>query len=324
MDKIGKMSGNREGIGVKLIGKTVWTSLLLVGIAVVQNGGSESEVLRLHVAEAAAKSAPASDYANHPAKDAISHGLQKGYLWKYPDGKFHPEQTVTQSQFVASLVAIRQVSEKESVPALPADHWAKDIYERAQKAGILANVPVNPNKLLTKEEAALLVFNAWKPFRGEKNPNLSNTGALITWGWMKAAPSGQPKFREDLPLLRGDAAEILRYLWTDKWQLEQGAKYAEEFHRSLKIVNGNIVGKVPKGDGDFMTRALFVTKQNSRAIFLNGENFVVPLNQVDSLSFTIINTRDSTDAGIYLYTKLPKLERYKNDQMFHTPRGKSE
>ncbi len=323
MDKIGKMSGNREGIGVKLIGKTLWTSLLLVGIAVVQNGGSESEVLRLHIAEAAAKSAPASDYANHPAKDAISHGLQKGYLWKYPDGKFHPEQTVTQSQFVASLVAIRQVSEKESVPALPAGHWAKDIYERAQKAGILANVPVNPNKLLTKEEAALLVFNAWKPFRGEKNPNLSNTGALITWGWMKAAPSGQPKFREDLPVLRGDAAEILRYLWTDKWQLEQGAKYAEEFHRSLKIVNGNIVGKVPGGDGGFMITAMFVTKSNGRKGFLNNQNFSVPMGQVKYMTFFVTNKNNSSDAGAFQYTNFPSFDRIDKGQLFHTPRGEN-
>ncbi|RNB97363.1 S-layer homology domain-containing protein [Brevibacillus parabrevis] len=311
------MSGNREGIGVKLIGKTLWTSLLLVGIAVVQNGGSESEVLRLHVAEAAAKSAPASDYANHPAKDAISHGLQKGYLWKYPDGKFHPEQTVTQSQFVASLVAIRQVSEKESVPALAAGHWAKDIYERAQKAGILANVPVNPNKLLTKEEAALLVFNAWKPFRGEKNPNLSNTGALITWGWMKAAPSGQPKFREDLPVLRGDAAEILRYLWTDKWQFEQGEKLADDFHRSLKIQNGRIAGKVPKGDANFKIRAIFFTKENGREGFVNNQSFNLSLDNIEHLSFTVISNANSADAGIYQYTKLPELDRKKTTQKFY-------
>lgn len=316
MDKIGKMSGNREGIGVKLIGKTLWTSLLLVGIAVVQNGGSESEVLRLHVAEAAAKSAPASDYANHPAKDAISHGLQKGYLWKYPDGKFHPEQTVTQSQFVASLVAIRQVSEKESVPALAAGHWAKDIYERAQKAGILANVPVNPNKLLTKEEAALLVFNAWKPFRGEKMKGYTNTGALVTWGWMEPAPKGQAKFREDLPVTRGDAAKILRYLWQDKWQLELGTKWRNEFEQSLKILNGKIIGKVPKGDTQFTIRVSFVTSDDGRRGFLNGESFQVEVNSVKTtFVLSIRNNLDSTDAGI-VYYDIPTLKREIKNKQF--------
>ncbi|MBY0084988.1 S-layer homology domain-containing protein [Brevibacillus brevis] len=265
--------------------------------------------------------APAKDYASHTAKAAIDFGIQKKYLWLDSKGNFYPNSQITQGQFIASLVAIRGLKEVAPVPQLPAGHWAKMSYEKAQKAGILAGVKVEPNRQLTKEETATLVYAAWKPIRGEKNPNLTNTGALITWGWMKPAPSGQPKFREDLPVTRGEAAEILRYLWKDKWQLEQGAKFADEFHKSLKVVNGKISGKVPKGDSDFMIRAMFVTNQNGREGFLNNETFNISLNNISSLAFTIINKDDSTDAGIYLYTKLPKLERYTNNQRFHTPRG---
>ncbi|WP_432775460.1 S-layer homology domain-containing protein [Brevibacillus gelatini] len=260
------------------------------------------------------------DYESHAAKAAIDFGIQKGYLW-LSGGKFYPNNQITQGQFVASLVAIRGVKETAAVPQLPAGHWAKYSYERALKAGILDNVKIDPNKLLTKEEAAMLVFNAWKPFRGEKDPNLSNTGALITWGWMKAAPSGQPKFREDLPVTRGDAAEIFRYLWTDKWQLEKGAKYANEFHNSLKIVNGKIVGKVPKGDRNFTIIATFVTKQNGREGFVNNQSFSVPLSNVNSLAFFVINSNDSTDASSFRYTKFPSLERINMNQKFYTPRG---
>ncbi|MFC8684987.1 S-layer homology domain-containing protein [Brevibacillus porteri] len=265
--------------------------------------------------------AQAKDYASHTAKAAIDFGVQKKYLWLDSKGNFYPNSQITQGQFIASLVAIRGLKEVAPVPQLPAGHWAKVSYEKAQKAGMLSGVKVEPNKLLTKEETAALVYAAWKPIRGEKNPNLTNTGALITWGWMKPAPNGQPKFREDLPVTRGEAAEILRYLWKDKWQLEQGAKYAEEFHKSLKVVNGKISGKVPKGDSDFMIRAMFITNQNGREGFLNNETFNISLNNISSLAFTIINKDDSTDAGIYLYTGLPKLERYTNNQRFHTPRG---
>ncbi|ELK42154.1 S-layer homology domain-containing protein [Brevibacillus agri] len=260
------------------------------------------------------------DYESHAAKAAIDFGIQKGYLW-LSGGKFYPNNQITQGQFVASLVAIRGVKETAAVPQLPAGHWAKYSYERAVKAGILNNVKIDPNKPLTKEEAAMLVFNAWKPLRGEKNPNLSNTGALITWGWMKAAPSGQPKFREDLPVTRGDAAEILRYLWTDKWQLEQGAKYANEFHNSLKIANGKIIGKVPKGDKNFTIIATFVTKQNGREGFVNNQSFSVSLSNVSSLAFFVINSNDSTDASSFRYAKLPSLERTNMNQRFYTPRG---
>lgn len=301
---------------MRVLLKVLWTSVLLVGITLGQASVNEGWIMnKVDAAQ------PMSDYAVHPTKDAIVFGLQKGYIWKYPDGKFYPDHSIVQSQFVASLVAIRGVKEKAPMTELPEGHWAKEIYERAKKAGILADVKIDPNKQLTKEEAAKLVFNTWKPFRGEKNPNLTNTGALITWGWMKPAPNGQPKFREDLPMLRGDAADILRFLWQDKWQLELGAKYADEFHKSLKIVNGKIVGKVPKGDGNFMITAMFVTKQNGREGFLNNETFSVPLINVVSLTFGVINSKDSSDAGVFWYTKLPNLERSNQTQGFYLSRG---
>ncbi|WP_188066321.1 S-layer homology domain-containing protein [Brevibacillus brevis] len=261
--------------------------------------------------------ASANDYASHTAREAIDFGVQKKYLWLDSKGNFYPNNQITQGQFIASLVAIRGLKEVAPVSELPAGHWAKMSYEKAQKAGILAGVKVEPNRLLTKEETAALVYAAWKPIRGEKNPNLTNTGALITWGWMKPAPNGQPKFREDLPVTRGEAAEILRYLWKDKWQLEQGAKYADEFHKSLKVVNGTIVGKVPKGNDDFTIIAQFVTKPNGRKGFLNNESVNIPLAQVSSLTFFVINKNDSTDAGIYSYKKMPNLEVTNNTRKFN-------
>lgn len=265
--------------------------------------------------------APAKDYASHTAKAAIDFGVQKKYLWLDSKGNFYPNSQITQGQFIASLVAIRGLKEVEPVPQLPAGHWAKMSYEKAQKAGILAGVKVEPNRLMTKEETAALVYAAWKPIRGEKDPNLTNTGALITWGWMKPAPSRQPKFREDLPVTRGEAAEILRYLWKDKWQLEEGAKYAAEFHKSLKVVNGKIVGKVPRGDNNFKMEAMFFTKQNEVKGFLNNQSFNVPVGNVIAFSFSVINSNDSTDAGIFMYKKLPALEQTNNTRKFHTMKG---
>lgn len=267
-----------------------------------------------HIVQAATS---AKDYSSHPAKAAIDFGVQKKFLWLDSKGNFQPNNQMTQGQFVASLVAIRGLKEVAPVPQIPAGHWAKQSYEKAQQAGILANVKIEPNKPLTKEETAALVFAAWKPIRGEKNPNLTNTGALITWGWMKPAPSGQPKFREDLPVTRGEAAEILRYLWKDKWQLEQGAKYAAEFHKSLKVVNGKISGIVPKGDGNFTILAQFNMKPKGLEGFSNNKSFNIPVNNVKSFTFMVINKVGSTDAGIYSYTRLPTLVRTNDTRKFH-------
>lgn len=257
-----------------------------------------------------------SDYSAEPEKGAVEFALKKGFMWMYPDGQFHGEKQISQAQFVAGLVAIRGVKETSPVPQLPAGHWAKTTYERAQKAGILTDVSIDPNKLLTKEETAQLVFNAWKPYRGVKSKGFTNTGALVTWGWMKPAPAGQPKFREDLPVTRGDAAVILRYLWQDKYQLELGEKYAWEFHNSLKVVDGYLIGKVPKGDRLLYLNAQIFTKDNQVLGYDNGDSIRVKVNEINGMTYTITNELDSSDASTYHYTKLPDLERKKYTQQF--------
>lgn len=289
--------------------KTLWkglgTSLMMVGITVGQSlwGGSWS----VYPAAAAQPLQTMTDFAAHPAKEAILLGLQKGFIWKYPDGRFYPDKQIVQSQFVASLVAIRGMKETAPVPELPAGHWAKGTYERAQKAGILTDIKIDPNKLLTKEEAAQLVFNAWKPYRGVKMKGYTHTGALITWGWMEAAPAGQPKFREDLPVTRGDAAKMLRFLYDDKIQIEQGEKLWNEYHSSLTINKGILSGKVPKGEAKHYINVQLFLKNNQILGFENGQSFSVNVSNVKSVGFIVVDRHDSTKSISYRYPKLPEL-----------------
>lgn len=257
-----------------------------------------------------------SDYTAYPEKGAPEFALKKGFMWKYPDGQFHGDKQITQGQFISSLVALRGVMETAPVPQLPESHWAKQTYERAQKAGILVDVVIDPNKLLTKEETAQLVFNAWKPYRGVKAKGFTYAGALITWGWMNPAPNGQPKFRGDLPVTRAEAAVILRHLWQDKFNLEQGEKYALEFHNSLKVVDGYLVGKVPIGDRLFFLNAQFFTKSNQVLGYKNGDSFKVKITDITGMTYTAMNQLDSSDAANYHYLKLPSLERKKYTHPF--------
>ncbi|WP_400162207.1 S-layer homology domain-containing protein [Brevibacillus sp. TJ4] len=257
-----------------------------------------------------------SEYTAYPEVGAVEFVLKQRLMWNYADGQFHGDQQISQAQFVSSLVAVLGVTETEPVPQIPDGHWAKTVYERAQKAGILNGVEINPNKLLNKEETALLVFNAWRPYRGEKNQGFTNTGALITWGWMQPAPQGQPKFREDLPVTRADAALILRYLWQDKLNLELGEKYALEFHKSLKVENGYLIGTVPKGDGLLRLRATFHSKENKYLNFGNGEYFKLKIEGLNNMAFTATNQLDSTNAVAYHYIKFPSLERTNFTRLF--------
>ncbi|RNB74472.1 S-layer homology domain-containing protein [Brevibacillus panacihumi] len=258
-----------------------------------------------------------ANYSATPEKGAIEFALLKGFMWKYPDGQFHGEDQISQGQFVSSLVAIREVKEGEPVPQLPEGHWAKATYERAQKAGILAGVEINPNKLLNKEETALLVFNAWKPYRGVKDKGFTNTGALVTWGWMEPAPPGNPKFREDLPVTRAQAAVILRKMWQDKYQIELGEKYALEFHNSLKVKDGYLTGMVPKGDKVLHLSVQFFKKDSGKIVpFSKGQAFRVKIDDFRAMAFFATNDLDYSIAAVYDYIDLSVLERKKNTQLF--------
>jgi hypothetical protein len=107
-------------------------------------------------------------------------------------------------------------------------------------------------------------------------------------------------------------------LWQDKWQLELGKKYADEFHRSLKVENGVITGRVPRGDKNFMTRVTFVTSEYGRLVYRNGESFSVSLKIVSPyFVFSITNANDSSDAGEYRYEGLPRLNPVIHTQKFH-------
>lgn len=258
-----------------------------------------------------------ANYSATPEKGAIEFALLKGFMWKYPDGQFHGEDQISQGQFVSSLVAIREVKEGEPVPQLPEGHWAKATYERAQKAGILAGVEINPNKLLNKEETALLVFNAWKPYRGVKDKGFTNTGALVTWGWMEPAPPGNPKFREDLPVTRAQAAVILRKMWQDKYEIELGEKYALEFHNSLKVKDGYLTGMVPKGDKLLHLSVQFFKKDSGKIVpFSKGQAFRVKIDDFRAMAFFATNDLDYSIAAVYDYKDLSVLERKKNTQQF--------
>lgn len=270
----------------------------------------------LPISEAIAAEPLTANYSATPEKGAVEFALLKGYMWKYADGQFHGERQITQGQFVSSLVTIRGLKEGEPIPQLPEGHWAKATYERAQKVGILTDVEINPDKLLTKEETALLVFNAWKPYRGVKDKGFTNTGALVTWGWMDPAPPGQPKFREDLPITRLDAAVILRKLWQDKYEIELGEKYALEFHKSLKVVDGYLMGTVPKEEKLLNIGVQFYTKDNKIVPYLEGKVFKMKIDSLQALSFSATNRLDSSIAAVYQYLELPSLERKKNTQPF--------
>ncbi|MFD2371138.1 S-layer homology domain-containing protein [Brevibacillus sp. GCM10020057] len=248
--------------------------------------------------------ASVSDYQNHAYKDDIDYVLEKRVMWKYADGTFRPNAQITQGQLLTSLVAVMQLKEKAPVAQLPVGHWAKDIYEKSNKAGILAGVPIDPNRLLTKEEASLIVNNAWKPYHGGIWPGTTNYQHLIARRILPKVWGQTP----ESPFTRAEAAKVFKFLHIEYNGIVVGRKVADQFHNSLKVTNGVLVGNGPSPKG--LTIKGTILKKDGSTIYLkNGMAIKVKATDVQRMVIMVFIPGKPEDVATYSYNELPKLTR---------------
>ncbi|MGG4499144.1 S-layer homology domain-containing protein [Brevibacillus reuszeri] len=254
-------------------------------------------------AAAAVKAQPATDYQNHQYKTAIDYVLNKNVMWKFADGTFKPEVQMTQGQLLTSLVTVMQLKEKTPVVDLPIGHWAKDAYEKANKVGILAGVTIDPNKPLTKEEASLIVNNAWKPYRGGIWPGNTNyqhlqSRSILPRVWGQTGES---------PFVRAEGALVLEFLHVEYNGIVSGGKIADQFHASLKVENGFLLGTVPTSK-DHIIYGTILLADDSIVYLKPGTKIKVKAN-IKAMVFTVALPKKAGLVTSYSYTELPKLTR---------------
>lgn len=280
----------------KQVNTLLVASLLVTGISV----STFSPAAQAQAAAVAVK----SDYQNHQYKDAIDYALEKRVMWKYADGTFKPNTQMTQGQLLTSLVAVMQLKEKAPVAQLPVGHWAKDVYEKAHKKGILAGITIDPNRLLTKEEAALIVNNAWKPIRGGIWPGVTNYQHLISRGILPKVWGQTP----ESPFLRSEGAQVFKFLHIEYNGMLGGNKVADQFHNSLKIINGVLTGVVPNVKG-FRVEGLIYKKDGSTVYLKPGMTIKVKAADIKHMLFSVFIPGKGESVTRYLYKEFPKLTR---------------
>jgi hypothetical protein len=246
------------------------------------------------------------DYENHPNRAAIEYVVKNKLMWLYPDGNFRPEQPVTQADLVAGLVNAKALTIGTEVTGLPANHWAKVYYERAKKDGILDGVTLNPSKVLNREEAALLMNNAWKNiFKAYQNKRQVYSDIAVTSGWL---PKKSGKFVTGVSttaydglgnVSRGEEAVALYLLHNDAIGTKAAENIALQFHNSLKVSGGNLKGKVPTVKGKDIR--LLIQFQNGKIVSYFSGDFMVNASQVKFMEFTVKNSGESKSLARYTY-----------------------
>lgn len=252
------------------------------------------------------------DYQNHVYKNQIQYVVQNKLMWLYPDGNFRPEQPITQADLVVGLANVKGIINIAPVPGLPANHWAKVYYERAMKDGILTGVAINPNKVIAREEAAVLMKNAWQNLRAVyKNNRQVYSDVAVNSGWL---PKKSGKFSNGVStttfdglgnVTRGELAQALTLLHNDFKEMAVGEKIALQFHNSLKVTGGYLRGQVPVVNG-YEAKITAVLK-SGKPVQLKSGPVLLNASQIDYMQFNVKKAGTAVSLAKYDYVDMSSL-----------------
>ena len=110
----------------------------------------------------------------HWASAYINMASRKGVIAGYPDGKFHPERSVTVGQAVTILLRMLGYEDKDIGGVWPASYMAV-----GATVGLTDGVGTNGNATLTRGQAAQLFLNLLRSDMKEKGSYLSSLGGTV-------------------------------------------------------------------------------------------------------------------------------------------------
>ena len=111
---------------------------------------------------------------SHWASAYINMASRKGIIAGFPDGKFHPERSVTVGQAVTILLRMLGYEDKDIGGVWPASYMAV-----GATVGLTDGVGTNGNAALTRGQAAQLFLNLLRADMKEKGSYLSSLNATV-------------------------------------------------------------------------------------------------------------------------------------------------
>ena len=299
--------------------KSFFLTILLATAVLVGGGVGESASVFATQTNMAAR-----DYQNHVHKADIEYAVKNQLMWLFPDGSFRPDQTITQADLVVGLVQVKGLKEGEAIKDFPVGHWAKTYYERAVKDGILKDVAVEPNKVLTREEAAFLMINAWESVRqkrtqkdSEQNKNRSQVHYAVSNSMMVEKTGEFPngvltsKYDSKSMMTRGDAAYSLHKLHLDLVGIYEAEKLFTTFRNSLKLSNGNLTLTIPSSEKYSLDITLYLNGPKVKD-YNNLGKASIDVSQATSMLVRIVYKGQARPLAHYNFTNLPNSLDHKN------------
>ncbi|MEN6327888.1 MAG: S-layer homology domain-containing protein [Syntrophomonas sp.] len=150
--------------------------------------------------------------AGHWAAPSIAAAAKAGYLKGYPDGAYHPDETLTRAQGISLIMRLSSQKEREALPQLKdmnKDHWAAADLATALKAGMIGlstdGSQIYPEQPLTRGSLARALATLLTKDPGLYIKTLSGTIKDIK-GAIKLTRNGTTTtLQNNAPVYKGDS-----------------------------------------------------------------------------------------------------------------------
>lgn len=157
-----------------------------------------------------------ADLEGHPAAEAVALLVDKNIVQGAPDGKFYPDDNITQPAYLVMLLRTTGYQPRGQVTDGP---WYKQYEEQARRRGILKDEDkINPVAAITREQAAVWSVRALEQDRVASLEGIWNVpakdaagikypGHVALYLGQNLDPDRQDNFRPTASLTRAQAAE---------------------------------------------------------------------------------------------------------------------
>ncbi len=126
-----------------------------------------------------------TDIGGHWAEKNIMYLVDRGIINGYADGTFKPDKNITRAEFVTIIVkALDLATSKINSFSDIESHWAKDAISIAYANGIVKGFEdgsFKPNELITREQMATIVVNAFKLESKQSNKQFMDQSLISPW-----------------------------------------------------------------------------------------------------------------------------------------------